>query len=437
MASPDHTCKEQHSLGQRALAAGGIVFVLLVTVFARAQPPAEEPLPAPLTEQQAVLYALRNNPALHVLHAETHIAKGQIVTAAALANPILGVDVLHLQAPTSLGAEVSLKWTPPQPVERSARRSQAEARSSEVTYLIAEQEWLLAAQVRMAHALVVELQQQHKLAEEALHLRQRLAESVRARLALGGATRLEQNLTALALSYTQRDLDDLSIRSVQAHSALATLLGVLTVRPLPVEGSTLSLSSTAQEIDPAALVKRALAVRPALQAAHARITQRQQVLRAERSRRFPWLTIHGAYRENNNNNYPHDVQVGLDLTLPVLNLNRGPIQVAEAELERERAVVLSLVQDISQRVYAAAAELSARRRILSRFVRDVQPLLQEHEQLLELAFRGAELDLGALLAAEESVLRSRRDQAEARIAYRRAQVILDATVGESVGEGAR
>lgn len=383
-----------------------------------------------LSEDEAVLIALRDNPQLRLYRTERAVAAGQIITATALNNPSLGVDALHVQAPDKLGWEFSLKWTPPQPVEWLARRSQARARQEEVNYEIAEREWALATEVRVVFSTLIELADQRQMGEQGLLLRKRLSTATRTRVNRGAGTRLELNLVELAQMYAQRDFDELDVRVQQAQNALQLLLGVTSAAPIPITGSPVNPIIPSAPTRPEPLAEQALATRPALQAAYARITQRNQAIRAETARRYPWLTFKGTYRENNLSSYPHDLQLGIDLSLPVLNTNAGPLKVAEAELAREHASILALVQQITQRVYAACAELNIRRSILLRFTQDVLPSLQEHERLLEVAARGAEIDLVALLSGEEAVLRRRRDHSDARLAYRRAQLQLQAAIGQ-------
>jgi outer membrane protein TolC len=427
-------------VGRRILAWHIAVLTTLALGLPAAMGAAENPTPSvaelpDLSVEEAILRALRDNPQLRLFRAERAVAAGQIVTATALNNPSLSIDALHVQAPDKLGVEFNLRWTPPQPVEWLARRSQAQARQVEVNYQVAEQEWAIATEVRIAHATLLELQEQRRMTEAAMQLRQRLLTAVQKRVTRGAATRLEQNLVDLAMMYAQRELDELDVRMQQAASALSALLGVVSPKPIGVRGALLATPTGAAAASPEALTQRAMAARPALHAAHERINQRLAAIRVEKARRYPWLGLRATYRENNLSSYPHDLQLGVELLLPVLNTNAGPLQVAQAELVREQASVLALVQDITLRVYAACAELNVRRSILLRFAKDVLPSLQEHERLLGVAARGAEIDLVALLSGEEAVLRRRRDHSDARLAYQRALLTLQAAVGTPLSEG--
>ena len=53
---------------------------------------------------------------------------------------------------------------------------------------------------------------------------------------------------------------------------------------------------------------------------------------------------------------------------------------------------------------------------------------------MELALKGGQLDLVALLSSEESALRGQREYSDARLAYRRAWLALEAAVGTPLKE---
>lgn len=381
--------------------------------------------------------ALKENPALRVFRKQRAVAEGEIVSATALSNPLLQIQMVHFQEAANMGFTAQLKWTPPQPVEYLAKRGQARANLSAVQYEIAEQEWALAAAVRVAHFTLLELRDQVRLLNDSLQLRRRMAVLIRERVAHGAATRLEQNLVELSILYSQRELNDTELRRTLLQSQLQGLLGMLSAQPLQVRGPMLEAPEGSAALDAEALAEQAVANRPGLKAANARILQRQEALRLEKTRRWPWPEISGRYGQTGSAKYPNDWQVGVQLPLPVLNLNGGPIQVASAELEREQASQQAQVQALKQSVFAACAELKQRSEILAHYRRNVLPILSEHNRLLELAVRGGQVELSALLSSEEGVVRGQREFSEARLNYRRAWLMLAATIGTSVKELAR
>lgn len=387
-----------------------------------------------LTMEQAVAIALRDNPELVAFRKTRGVAQGEIRTATTLDNPTLQLQLLHVQDSTQLGWGALLKWMPPQPVTFLAKRGQARAQLEEVGQQIAEMEWVLTAQVRSVFATLLELREQTRVTTGALEIRRRVVALVRTQVQRGRATRIEQNAAEIALLDAQREVDDLELSTTQAQLRLRALLGMVGISPLPLKGTIAAGDQIPVKIDPEQLAERAIAARPALKAAQARVTRREQGVRLENSRRAPWFELSGRYRQNGSQRFYHDVQLGIETALPILDQNSGPVQVAKAELEREQALVVALVQSVKQSVYAASSVLLIRRKILERSRREVLPILMEHERLLEAAAHGAAIDLVALLASEQSILRGRRQHSEARLGYEQALIALQAAVGVPAAE---
>lgn len=390
-----------------------------------------------LDASEAVAMALKWNPELRAFRKQRQIAEGEIVSAGAWQNPSLKLELLHAQSTSQLGWSGTLSFMPPQPVEMSARRGLARAHLDEVKSAIAEREWAMVNQVRLTHATLIELREQRRLYEESLAVRQRLIASIRTRVERGATTRLELNMADIAGLQMRGALDEIELRRAQTQAQLQTLLGVLSAEPIPLKGERMTEASYAAEPDAAALFSDALLRRPLLKAAHSRIVQREEALRIQKARRWPWFELNSSYRRNNSTKYPNDLQLGVELTLPILNLNSGPIQMAVADLEREQAQLEAQVLAVEQSINAACAELRLRRDILLRFQREVLPILGEHERLLEIAVRGAQVDMVALLSSEESALRARREESEARLAYQRAWLTLETAAGAALREVVR
>lgn len=383
--------------------------------------------------------ALTQNPALRAFRRQRAVAEGEIVSATAFANPSLSLEALHLQSETQIGWGATLKWMPPQPVEWAALRAQARSHLDEIRYQIAEQEWLLTTQVRTTYATLQELSAQDRMLESAVALRRRIVALVRRQVEHGQATRLEHNLAEQSVIYAQRDLDELELRRTKAQSLLRAQLGVVSAQPVALQEVAPAPIELATLPDPAALAEQAVAVRPAIKAAYARILQRDQAVRIEKSRRFPWLTLSGRYRYNNYNSAAlrHDVVLGVELSLPMLHLRPGPLQVAQAQREQEQAAAEAQVQALLQSIYAACDELKVRAKILHRYQHDVLPVLAEHERLMQITLDGAQVDLVALLSSEESVLRGQREYSDARLFYRQALLSLESAVGVPLQEVVR
>lgn len=390
-----------------------------------------------LGEDEAVLRALKENPSLRAFRKQSAVAEGQLVSATAIANPMLQLQMVHVQTGNQVGFAGTLKWTPPQPVIWLASRSLARAHIEQVRYEIAEQEWNIATQVRMAHSTLMVLREQARVNEQILALRKRMVELLRTKVEHGSATRIELNLVQVANLSAQRDLDDLAIRRNDAQTQLHLLLGIMSVQPIAVHGDYPSDFEEASLPDADTLAEAALAARPTLKAAQTRIVQREQAVKIEKAKRWPWFELSGRYRHTVSVNYPDEGLLGIELPLPILNQNGGPVQTTRAELDLELALAQAQFQALKQSVYAAYSELVVRRKILMRYRKEVLPVIAEHEQLMEMALKDGHIDLVALLSSEESALRGQREYGEARLVYRRAWLALEAAVGSPLKELSR
>ncbi len=369
-----------------------------------------------LTADEAVALALKYNPELRAYRKQRDVAEGEIVAAGALANPTLDLEWLHVQNP---GANwgMTLGWQPPQPGVWSGKRAAARAGADAVRHEIAE---LLA------------VGEQKRLVERALETRGKVVALVEKRVGGGASTRLDQSLAELTLSQIERERDDLAARELLAAQNLALAVGA--DRPLQAAGELADLS--APPAGAAALGDEAVTQRPAIAAARARYGQREVTLRVEHARKWPWFRFNAAprFRTYDNDN-PNDFLLGAVLMVPVLDQNAGPIQVAEAARDQERERFRALALSIRREVATTPAEIALRQETLRRYRERVLPGLEGHEKMLEKASSAGQLDLVALLAAEDVLLKARREHAELRLAHQRAWIRLDRAVGRRVTPG--
>jgi cobalt-zinc-cadmium efflux system outer membrane protein len=170
--------------------------------------------------------------------------------------------------------------------------------------------------------------------------------------------------------------------------------------------------------------------RPQLQADAARVDAAELTLSAERAKRWPWLALQARYRKNDQSNHPDDVTVGLQITLPIFNQNPGPIAAAEATLHALRDEAAAHRVGIERDVHVLRTESARRREIAEHYARTIAPTLSEHADLVKQALAGMELDVTALLAAEDMVTRGGIEYLEARLAQRKAEIALSRALGQ-------
>jgi outer membrane protein TolC len=370
-----------------------------------------------------------------------------------LENPQLRTEITHIQnlqyvgkscpqmaagANCSLGWDLRLTWAPPQPGVRGGKIGAARARVEDIDRQIGEREWALACDVRAAHAALLAIDEEIRVARDTIANRQRLTDVVSRRVQRGGTTRFDLDLVQLSLASAERAEGERQLGRTLAASALVQLLGVGPPDGQLSAAGALPDDEGKEHPGLPELEDRALASRPAVAAATARYRAAEETLRAETAARWPWFRFSAMPRVRRNEFFGavSDLVLGVDLVLPLLNTNRGPILSAKAAREGARADVVTELAGVRSDIARALAAIDAQRAILSRLHAKVSPLLAEHDRLLALAAQAAEFDLTSVLASENLVLESRIELINARLELRRAWIALERAVGAPVAGAA-
>ncbi len=387
------------------------------------------------TEDELVAYALAQNPTLKAAQRERAVAKAGERVATTIENPVLRLEWLHAGGDPRVnrntnavqdraGFGLGLGWNPPRPGEYPARREAAEAHTREVEAELIEQAWNLEASVRAGCATVEALSEEVLLADRATETRKAIQAVLKDRVAHGVSTQLDLGLANLSVARAEQDHGALAIRRETTLLELAALAGIPT-------GTRIELTPLAHpDADPipdlARLEAEALARRPLLTADSARSANREATLRAERARRWPWISLNAfpRYRMYADSAVPNDLYFGLDVTLPILNQNGGKIAAAEADRDLQTDLHAAHVALIVAEVRAARAEAVGWRDLLARTRLVIEPAIADYRALVKLAIDGRQLDYLALLTSGETVLRSERDLVNAKLAYRTARLRL-------------
>jgi cobalt-zinc-cadmium efflux system outer membrane protein len=406
------------------------------TVFAiggwTARVRAEAPAPSLADEESLVQFALSHNLDLRAGRWERDIASAGLSTASALSNPVARGEWLHVQSPSDYGFGVGLEWAPPQPGVYGAGKDAARARVRAVNGDLSERAADLEAAVRRSYAQVSALQEEIALAEQSVATRRSVQRAVKERMAHGAASRIDLSLSAVSLARGEQERDLLVLTRATEVARLEALIG------LPVEGTLdssvrakVNESNLARSTAPSAasLERRAVAQRPQLQADAARADAADSMLSAERAKRWPWLALQARYRRHDQSTYPNDVTLGLELTLPIFDQNPGPIAAAEAQRSELRDSAAAHRFSIEREVRALRNETERRREIAEHYATTIAPVLTEHAALVKQALAGLELDLTALLAAEDLVTKGGIEYLEARLAQRKSEIALARSLG--------
>ncbi|MES1175148.1 MAG: TolC family protein [Myxococcales bacterium] len=384
-------------------------------------------------EARLVRFALAHNPDLRAVRWEQDIASAGVSSAAALSNPVARGEWLHVQSPSDYGWGLGLEWAPPQPGVYGAGKDAARSRVRAVKADFSERAADLEAAVHRSYAQVGALEEEIALAEQSVATRRSVHQAVKERLAHGAASRIDLSLAAVSLARGEQERDLLELARATEVTALEALVGLPADRAIdPKSHAQADRAAPTPSPSPSAasLEQRAVAQRPQLQADSARADAADSTLEAERAKRWPWLALQARYRRHDQSTYPDDVTLGLELSLPIFNQNPGPIAAAEASRRQLRDVAAAHRFSIERDVRGLRAESERRREIAEHYATSIAPVLSEHAALVKQALAGMELDLTALLAAEDLVTKGGIEYLEARLAQRKAEIALARALGE-------
>jgi cobalt-zinc-cadmium efflux system outer membrane protein len=382
-------------------------------------------------ENALVRYALSHNPDLRAAHWDEDVATAGVSSASALSNPVARGEWLHVQSPNDYGFGVGLEWAPPRPGVYGAGKDAARARVRAVKSDFSERAAELEANVRLEYAQVAALEEEIALAEQSVVTRRSVHQAVKERMAHGAASRIDLSLAAVSLARGEQERDLLVLSRATAVTQLEALLGMPADQTLDLKPTAAAseVASAATATSAMTLEQQAILQRPQLRADAARADAAEQTASAERAKRWPWLELQVRYRRHDQSNYPDDVTLGLEVTLPIFNQNPGPIAAAEASRRQLEDLAAAHRSNIQRDVRVLHAESERRREIAEHYAQSIAPVLSEHAALVKQALTGMELDLTALLAAEDLVTRGGIEYLEARLAQRKAQIALGRALG--------
>lgn len=418
---------------------------LRLDALTTARPPTPD-TPAPrfdlsdgLSSDEAVAVALFLNPALRASRKERGVAEGEIVAAGVLPNAELEVTWLYIENFTKSfatgGIDVGLRWSPPRPGERAAKKAQAEARLATVRAQIADEEWRLAADVRKAHAALWAAQERRRLAEAALALQERVRRFIRDKRDLGDASRLEANLIELEYLETLREREAIVAEEARARQELNRALGLPPLASVALQVPD-GFAYRPLRLAPGALEAAMIDRRPDLKVALEEYEQSQQHLRLAHIQRIPWFSFGPAFERDGSpeEGSINKLGLGVSFEIPLANLNRGELLRLEAAREKLREAFVAKVHGARAEVGEALSALRAQERLVRLFEDVINPALDENAKLTDAALELGDVNVLQFVTAQSKVLKGRGEAVGARLDYWKAVFDLERALGTRVGD---
>ncbi len=279
----------------------------------------------PLNEDQAIAFALWNNPAFNELLVDLKISQADLLTAGLLPNPeFVYYWPAHLKP---------MKYLIDFPLEslwlRNIRVAAAGRENDRVCRRLVQSGLDLIRDVRQAYADVLLAQGRLRVAEESVNLRRQIAQLAEARLKAGDIGPQEEAAARIdALLATQEETRARAELPVVA-ARLRNLLGLDDHNEELVLDGAVPVPKETLAIEP--LLGEAMTARPDVLA-----TEKAVEAAAERLRlaKMSWFRVLGLLDATSGRQTGHEVSPAVRFTVPIFHRGEGGIARAEAELER-------------------------------------------------------------------------------------------------------
>jgi cobalt-zinc-cadmium efflux system outer membrane protein len=361
----------------------------------------------------------------HRLSPDAIAARGQVAEAQATA---IGADRAFATNPEiDIGAGPRLGRDPPidiearieqslEPWRREPRRRLARAALDHARISTEAALRTLDIAVSTAFFDAVFSEAAAELAGHGEDLARRAATAADRRRKAGDITDLEANLAHAALGRARSAVQATTSQRASAVGKLAALIGAQPGDTISLRGDLKSLAAPALDA-----VRTTSAARPDVRLFEAE----REVAVAEHAQAVangrPEIALWTSYRREDTTDI---VLGGLRVTLPLWNRAQGETAAARAK-ERRAIATRQAALRAAQRQWADAAlvyqgALSS----VEVFERDVIPLLDDSEQLLQKTVDAGQIKLGDYLTARQELLNARREHLERLLALARAAIEL-------------
>lgn len=381
-------------------------------------------------EAELVAIALTLNPDLAAARRAIGESQALLITAGLLPNLTISAGWRSgIAGAPGYSADLDLLFELLRPGERELRRELAQARVDETRASVGAAEWRLVGEVRIARLEVWQRRRALEIADAESIVRRRLVESVRASAELGDASRLEVMVAELdgmeaeqaahraasELERARSTLNELVGLPASAELPLADLESPLVVRALAVEGAEDDLEA------------RVVAGRPDLREIEATYRAAEAELELAVRRQYPSLAIGPSFgREPEHESY---LGFALGLELPLFDRNQGEIAEKAARRESLRETYRSALHHAVGAARRALGFARATKREFDARSREAAPLADRLAELAANALRSRDIDAFDWIQAQRTLLDSRAAFLEAAVAYQRAVIEFEASIG--------
>lgn len=389
-------------------------------------------------------YAREHHPEFAALRAEADAAAARVAPAAALPDPMFGVELRDFtnEAGVNKGASASLlparvgatrytltqslPWFGKRDLRRDIAAAGADAAHSQAAAGWVDLAWAIKQTYALHHIHLVSL----RYGRENLQLLTQLERIAQARYVNGLAPQQDVIRAQTERTALQGELAQLAGEDEQAAARMRSLLGQPTqLRLLPPE--RLRPLPPAARLDPAALAASLVARNPRLAAETARIAAAERARALAYKERYPDVTVGVAAMQEGNRVASYDLMFEINIPLQQ-DRRRAQEREAERMLDAAQSRNAAALNQVRAELAESLAGMQAARRIeeLAR-----TSLLPQAELTLQAALAGYEtgkVDFAAVLDAQRRIRKAKEDLVKARATQRMRLADIERAIGEDL-----
>lgn len=378
-----------------------VVLVVVVNVFAQIPPSVDNSAHyldqvAGMTADQAVALGLENNGELQAIRKETEASRAMVKQAALRPNPTLSASgarqingkdnnqMAEVMLPLELGGR------------RAARIAVAQKELEAREFELANQERLLASDVRVKFGEALASIKKLEVTEKTLAAAKQGYELVAARVTEGKIAPLEQNVFLVEVNRLQSIRETAEGKVETAMFDLRNLIGMKPEEPLRLRGDFTNLVGALPQLSGS--TDNALRDRPDLQGARlveqlaaAKIEQAKSEGRLDASVKSGYQRMNSSFSLSGYDDHGvlrpiqdvfHFFTFGVEINLPVRNRNQGAVEAAVFEQEAAKRRTEFGELTIRREVAAAFARYNRAARSLSIFQNGVRDQANANLQVI-------------------------------------------------------
>jgi len=360
-----------------------------------------------MTVDEAVRFALQNNPELQSLKREEEVARGQMEKAKLplIANPTfqsgLSTREGEPQDPTGRVTNYGVGLLQEFEIagQRGVRIDLAGKNLSRVALIIQDKERTLTYEIKDAFARALLARSREELTTAVLRLQEELLGFTRIKFKAGDISALQVNLAEVELGRAKKDLLSAKREKREALLALQGLMGIKPDAALKVEGD-ISLGNILLG-DKERLKDLALQRRPDIKAASVEVEATQKAVDLVNRLTVPNVTLGPFFSRDDRRN-----EVGLLFSIPIPVIDRKQAEKMEARAREEQARIRrsGLGKTFAREFEEAYGNLLTSLDEVSIFQSEIVGKALENLSLLNLAFKEGKISFFDVRVAQRETI---------------------------------